>query len=234
MTAKPALKIVPKSDRCACAKCKHLGAAIHRRWMEKHHAKWSVPEDFETWFAPRWHTYHDKLTQLDPTLPARVAHQTYGAASPTKRTPALMKLLDFVEDADAPNIAVLAGPVGTGKTFAAVWLAMHRLAEDYSPVFVTAPEFSRLPRYGGARERVFDADALILDDLGRELLDDKFAADFDELVDGVYQSLARLLVITTNCTAEQFRQRYGERVRDRFAEIGTWIPCLGKSLRGAK
>ena len=85
-------------------------------------------------------------------------------------------------------IVVLSGKPGTGKTVAAVWLAMHRLAQD-GVLFMTGPELARLPRYGDEREELLEASNVIVDDLGAERADAKFAADFDELVDRCYQAL---------------------------------------------
>jgi len=63
-----------------------------------------------------------------------------------------------------------------------------------------------------ARARWHDPTWLVLDDLGAEYSDGKgsFRVDLDEL-----DASQRTLVITTNCTAADFRSRYGERIVDR-------------------
>lgn len=229
-----ALSVVnPSTTPCPCSKCQHMGTRIHREYLKSIYA---ADELTETKIAELWHAYRPYFDRTYERMPIRVRHQTFTA----KETTALRELRDFndrtgrfvADDFDEwePNIAVLSGPTGTGKTVAAVWLAMHRLARE-EPIFITAAQLARFPRYGDEREDLLSSSALIIDDLGTERTDEKFNADFDELVDRVYQGY-QILVITTNCTAPQFRKRYGARVVDRLAERGVWIPCVGSSMRG--
>ena len=134
------------------------------------------------------------------------------------------------------GIVVLAGATGCGKTVAAAWLAVQRSAQSFAfePTFLRASELATMSRYDAeARARWHRPRWLLLDDLGAEYLDAKgsFRADLDELVD-VYYAEGRTLIVTTNCTAEEFRARYGARVVDRLRECGTWIAIAGGSLRG--
>lgn len=210
----------PKSPRCACAKCRHRGAEIHRAWMAEH------ANVDETELAKWWHAYYPAFERLLDRLPHRAAHATFAA----KETAALRHLREWNDREDCDlTMAVLAGPTGTGKTVAAIWVALHRRAND-SPAFVTAPELQRHFRDRELHEQLLGESMLIVDDLGTEQLDERFAADFDELVDTYYQGNSTL-VVTTNCTSAQFAERYGARVVDRLAEVGAWISVAGKSLR---
>lgn len=135
---------------------------------------------------------------------------------------------------DTRTMAVLSGPTGTGKTTAAAYASLH-LADGepgQMPRWITASTFARSSRYDDDRDKVLDARALVLDDLGSEFNDSKgsFRTDLDELIDRFYARKARL-IITTNLDAKTFEERYGARVVDRLAEAGVWIPVTGTSRR---
>ena len=142
----------------------------------------------------------------------------------------------LAEPAGGRPLTLLAGPPGVGKTIAAVeWLLLHLPAHGSGdPLFVTAFELTRWPRYDDEQMRRLDhAAAVVVDDLGREYADAKgfFAALLEELVDLRYQSGCPLLV-TTNLTAATLWERVGERVRDRWREAGRVFEIRGESLRG--
>jgi DNA replication protein DnaC len=130
------------------------------------------------------------------------------------------------------NVAVLSGSAGSGKTVGAAHWAFGRRERIE---FVRASTFAASSRYNQeTRERWYGAAGLCLDDLGAEYLDAKgsFLVDLDELVDTFYAD-RRPLIITTNCTKQAFKDRYGERVVDRLRESAVWFTVAGASLRGA-
>lgn len=190
--------------------------------------------------------YAERASRLWQVLP----HRAHGYVSAVhhrtawKFTPAMEALRDWYGSFDVcsqSRIAVLAGPPGTGKTVAACWLAYARLLRDEQEIrFFTAMELARMPRHGEARQELlaYAGEATIIDDLGAEQLEKRssnaWLADLDELIDAIYRSLSGIAVITTNCSSADFRRRYGARVMDRLAECGTWIPVLGKSMRGQR
>lgn len=129
------------------------------------------------------------------------------------------------------NVLVLSGQPGCGKTTAAAVWALKTCAQP--PVFLRATTFAASSRYDHERrDKWLHADALVLDDLGSEYADAKgnFLVDLDELVDTFYGD-KRPLLITTNCTADEFKQRYGGRVVDRLRECGSWFSVKSGSLR---
>ena len=130
------------------------------------------------------------------------------------------------------SILVLSGPKGCGKTAAVTWWAAQRRDRVR---FVRAARFASTSRYDrDARAERDDwySGPLVVDDLGAEYADNKgnLIADVDELIDVFYSEMLPL-VVTTNCTVEQFRERYGERVADRLRECGRWISVAIPSLR---
>lgn len=128
------------------------------------------------------------------------------------------------------GVLVIAGGYGCGKTVAATWWAM-RIASV--AVFVRAATFAASSRYDrDERATWLKAPALVVDDLGVEFLDAKgsFLVDLDELID-VFHGDRKPLLITTNCTTEEFRARYGGRIADRIREAGAFFAIADGSLR---
>lgn len=128
-------------------------------------------------------------------------------------------------------ILVLEGPKGVGKTVAAARWALARPSITW---FVSSSKFARTSRYtnGEKHDEWASSAGLVLDDLGREFIDAKgsFLVDLDELIDTRYAEM-RPLIITTNCKAEVFAERYGARIFDRVVEAGRWETIQGESLR---
>lgn len=134
-------------------------------------------------------------------------------------------------DPGAESVLVIAGTRGSGKTLAATWWASRR---EHAPIFVRASTFAASSRYDReGRDVWLSAGALVVDDLGAEFLDAKgsFLVDLDELID-VFYGDCKPLLITTNCTKDTFRERYGARVVDRIRECGSWFSTSDESMRG--
>ena len=128
---------------------------------------------------------------------------------------------------------VLSGSKGCGKTVAATWWAMRR---PRVPRFVRAATFAASSRYEREdRNKLLEAPALVLDDLGTEYLDAKgsFLVDLDELMDVFYGDYKPLL-ITTNCSLDEFRQRVGDRFADRMRECASFWTTSAPSFRGQR
>lgn len=137
--------------------------------------------------------------------------------------------------ASSRTLAVVSGPPGTGKTTAGAWWCIERVRAGRScPKRITAAELSKLSRYDDTHRGIVRAQALVIDDLGAEYDDARgmFRSDIDQIVDTFYQG-ERELLITTNLEADEIEARYGDRITDRLAEAGAWIPVTGKSLRRA-
>ena len=137
-------------------------------------------------------------------------------------------------DPRAESVLVIAGSRGCGKTVAATWWAAQRIEHHPVPVFMRAATFAASSRYDrSSRDLLLDAPALVFDDLGTEFLDSKgsFLVDLDELID-VYYGDYKPLLITTNATLDEFRERVGERITDRIRECGAFWSTRDDSRRG--
>lgn len=171
--------------------------------------EWGVPvKDVERISGP---------TDLDPTGALKVAQDSHEKEQ---------------------RIVVISGPVGCGKTTAAAWwLSQEGPRSPYlkvhSPLFIPVYKLERVSRYDEkAMARIERARRLVIDDLGAEYLDQKnaFVTFLRGLIDARYNNCLPLLV-STNLTADEFKERYGERVVDRLREVGRFAGIKGESLR---
>lgn len=156
-------------------------------------------------------------------------YRAYEAAlTADESKPAVARVQQWVSKVE--NVLVLSGPAGCGKTVAAAWWAQRN---ESRAIFLRATTFAASSRYDSdKRDRWMNASALVLDDLGAEYADVKgnFLVDLDELVDTFYGD-KRPLLVTTNASADEFKNRYGQRITDRIRECGTFASLAGASLR---
>lgn len=134
---------------------------------------------------------------------------------------------------DKKTILMLGGGVGTGKTVAcciAAWQVPGSIR------FVSAVD---LVRHGAFDPEYWDdlayCDALLIDDLGAEPLDERgwALASILDLLSKRYGE-KKLTWITLNLPIDAFFARYGtdgERLRDKLRERGRYVEVKGKSLR---
>lgn len=202
---------------------------------------------------------------VDMTIPeeaARIYSRFTSWGIPAKEAMLVMKglydteILTFTKDwlsaahsdaRDAPNMLVLAGPKGVGKTLAAAWAMFHadpalpfgqRWKTENAPRFRHINDLTEIiARKGEAetdraeRSGAKNTKCLVVDDVGAEYSTEPFLAFFDAVMNARYGSMG-LTILTTNLTAEQFATRYGPRLYDRIRGRGEWMEASHESLRG--
>lgn len=174
-----------------------------------------------------------------------VANWIHVFASPdveTIATTAVKKL--FGHGNELTRNLVLRGGVGTGKTTAACiavskYLAprVTKAAGEYGPYMITSRHSREvswlrpdelvsavLHSYDSSSPKL--ASMLIVDDMGRET-----KADFPEALCTILDSGRHRLLITTNLTKQQMRERYDLRLIDRLNEHCVAVDVPGKSMR---
>lgn len=162
-----------------------------------------------------WRMLHDGAPP-PPGTPPEAA--TCGPDAP-KPWPALEAVGRFLQPEQPKTILVLTGPVDTGKTVAAAWgvaWSGGRFAKGID--LLRAGLYPDDPKFW---QRLFAAKVLAVDDLGVEPLDSKGfgLAAIEDLVDRRYDG-GRKTIITTNAPPVVFRDRFGERIWRRIAEVG--------------
>jgi len=164
--------------------------------------------------------------------PEKIVRSIY-APEFKRDTGALRALVGLGTCGAEKNIRIIAGGVGSGKTWAAVrWIGDHG---GSSPFFMRAHAFEAAGRYDRRlRERWQTCSALVLDDLGAEYADGKgnILADLDELFD-IYATRMACLIVTTNLTPDQLRQRYGARIISRLRQHGEFRQIADPDMRRA-
>lgn len=158
----------------------------------------------------------------------------------------LAKAKEYTRDfADKGGNLIFYGPTSLGKTYLSNCIAKELLDQGFSVLYMTATRlFEQLlpnvlikKNYSAEEmnqyEYLFQADLLIIDDLGTE-----FVTDFTR--PQLYQCInERLLsnkatIISTNMELEHLRDVYDERLSARIIERYTVIPFYGDNVRHKK
>ena len=133
---------------------------------------------------------------------------------------------------------LLLGGVGCGKSTACgAHVFEVAKTEHEAPIWARAVEASRMSAFGEDAERRFrlwrEAELLVLDDLGTELMTATWQQALDDILDFRYQHSLRTMM-PTNLSAEEFKKRYGERIADRIRHEGTIRELAGPSMRSRR
>lgn len=143
--------------------------------------------------------------------------------------------VDFVTG--GPSLLV-AGPVGTGKTYQAYGAVRALAAASVRAhwVFITAADLygTLRPRAGVDSEtefrRIASARLLVLDDLGSAKGSEWTEEVNYRLVNDRYERQAAT-IFTTNIPPRELADRLGQRITSRLHEMATTVPLVGRDLR---
>lgn len=121
----------------------------------------------------------------------------------------------------------LFGPPGTGKTHVAAGALKARIRAVCRPgAFRIVPELTLDLRRAAKRhededmiERLSNADALVLDDLGVERVTDFMLESLYLLIDRRWRDDRRRLIVTSNSSLDQLASRIGDRLASRIAGL---------------
>jgi len=156
----------------------------------------------------------------------------------------LGKALNFVDDFDMEYANLfIAGRVGTGKTFLANCIAKNLMDKGKTVLYVAATEFKQLvsdASYGDwstkkdAQERkeiIFDADCVIIDDLGTEVVNSLMQSELYALIER-RDLFKKATVITSNLDMEGIRKVYSDRISSRIKNNYLCLYMPGDDNRG--
>jgi DNA replication protein DnaC len=143
---------------------------------------------------------------------------------------------------------IISGGVGVGKTMSLIYIYrqiidhLSRESRDTQDVFLC--DFSRYSKriqvYFAPQlfsifhnaEKANIPDFIIIDDIGREYAEPFALSQFEVFIEDIYKKKDTSLIITTNLSLSQFRDREGwARINDRLMEICSWLEIKGESRR---
>lgn len=157
----------------------------------------------------------------------------------------MQKILDQVEAYalhfnDTSDNLLFYGPTGQGKTFLCNCVAKSLLDQGFTVVYQTAfnliktletQRFSQDKQTQSlAAEHLFEADLLIIDDLGTEFVNTFSTLELFNVINTRMLS-EKKTVISTNLTPIQLKETYSERISSRLFGHYQFIYFYGKDLR---
>lgn len=137
-------------------------------------------------------------------------------------------IVDWMSDNEGRGLLITGG-CGLGKTLIAKHI-LPLLLQDSCKKIVSIFSAQEL---NTKIDEILKLHIICIDDVGTEELAKIYGnvrCAFSELCDAAEQK-GKLLIITTNLTANELEVKYGERTIDRLKAITKFVPFTGKSLR---
>lgn len=141
------------------------------------------------------------------------------------------EIVEWLEDNKGLGL-LLHGKCGNGKTIMSRYVIPAIVLRKLNKV-VSCFDVSEL---GNDTERILSRKIISVDDIGTEEISIKYGEKrllFAELMDLV-EKHSKLIIITTNLTAEQLTLKYGDRIMDRIKATTKRIAFNGQSFRSTR
>lgn len=171
--------------------------------------------------------YSDDVRDGNGISPREAAEAAYGEAR------------QFLANFDRePENLLIYGDTGTGKSFLSHCIARELIRMGKSVLYLTAYDlFERLAdrtfrrdEEDGRSDRIFDADLLIIDDLGTEMANAFVTSQFFLCVNERFLK-NKSTIISTNLRLADLQERYSERTSSRIISSYRLIPLYGSDIR---
>lgn len=154
--------------------------------------------------------------------------------------------VDLIEKFDTEKESLLlTGQTGVGKTFLCNCIAKELLDNGFTVLYFTAPQLFKLFEESRFHREdmlddsknllnmLFDADMLIIDDLGTESISTITISDLFNVINSRYLNQTSTL-ISTNLTYKQLTERYTDRIISRIFGQYTTLKLYGDDIRKLK
>ncbi len=161
-----------------------------------------------------------------------------GLLSPRQNMERIYRLCkNYAEEFDRQTKSLLfVGATGLGKTYLSTAIAKALLEQGKSVIYISAPELAR--RLEAARfkdeegqlSQFFEADMLIIDDLGTETRTSYTVGTLTDLMDQRIR-LNKPMLFSTNLNLEGIQKAYDERIVSRLVGHFTYCYFYGEDLR---
>jgi len=147
---------------------------------------------------------------------------------------------DFIDsfDKEYRNIMFF-GSVGTGKSFLSCCIADELLKSHHSVIYMSSKkffdaladsEFSKDPNADIIKERIYECDLLIIDDLGTEMTNSFTCSELFSVINERYNS-RKSVIISTNLELSLLRDTYSDRIFSRITGSYDIFKLSGSDLR---
>lgn len=153
--------------------------------------------------------------------------------------------LSFIKNfGKEPQNLLFYGEVGTGKTFLSNCIAHELLGQGYSVIYFSATGlFNLLSKYSfdanskemlyKTYEDLYNCDLVIVDDLGTEMSNSFTNSQFFTFLNE-RQLRQKAVIISTNLSLEDLKNRYSERIVSRLTGSFTFRKITGPDIRLCK
>ena len=179
---------------------------------------------------------HQSFENFDFSLFSTEARD--GLLSPRENMERIYKLCkSYAERFEEQSKSLLfVGNTGLGKTYLSTAIAKKLLERGKSVIYISAPELAR--RFEAARfkdeegqlNQFFEADMLIIDDLGTESRTPYTVGTLTDLIDQRIR-LNKPMLFSTNLNLEGIQKAYDERIVSRMIGHFTYCYFYGEDLR---
>ena len=137
---------------------------------------------------------------------------------------------------------VIAGSVGTGKSYLAGCIASELISRDFNVVYLSACELnsillkyhvSPIDEKGAYLDLLTNCDLLVIDDLGSEPIYKNVTEEYLLMIITERMTKFNPFIITTNLEQSELLDRYGDRTLSRLNDKkkGVFIQIKGEDLR---
>ncbi len=150
--------------------------------------------------------------------------------------------LEYVEHFDETyNNIIFYGPTGVGKTFMTHCIAKALLDTSHTVVYLTSLQLFDIlekNKFGrndenasdGQVSYILDSELLIIDDLGTELVNSFTSSQLYHFIEERHLN-KRSVIISTNLSFTELRNRYSERIFSRFTGYYNFYMIVGDDIR---
>lgn len=116
---------------------------------------------------------------------------------------------------------LIEGPTGAFKTTTSCLIGKNAIRRGYSVLFIEMQQLRKIwisdkltPELENSKTKLLDVDLLIIDDFGQEFMSSNSDFQLSELDSLLRErnALQKSIIITTNATPDNLKQRYGERI----------------------
>lgn len=182
-------------------------------------------ETFETFDLARYSDCIDAVLKTSPRAQMKMIYNN------------CRKFADTIDD-PGKNLLLIGQP-GLGKTHLSSAIAAKVLEGGHTVAYISASEFAsraaanKFSEAPEMMEPLYEADLLILDDLGTEFRTAMTCAAFGDLLDRRLRQ-GKKMVFSSNLNMSEIANFYGERVASRLKGYFVYLVFLGTDQRGWK